>query len=431
MAGVTVDSTINDETRTIMKSSLELLESGIKGKITTDYSDFITLGLFSSQLSNIDKAVNNLCTAHEQFITVINENKNQWEQVEKDVEKEVEEYTDESDTSTKKRRTSSGGGGGGSHSYSGTETQEVKHGVSVSTDDVKSLIGKLDDTTSCILLMKLYGLCKDSVTDLITNPEKSGILLAYLKKILGDTTEDLSQERTTESDAIQKELLLKLGLDKEDLTTDEGKANVQKKVVEKIQNAPEDESEWNKLVYGEHTRTIKILDGEWVVAKTAITAEEYESYVLSHGVKQDANTAEWGDSCLAFAGAHAYDLYNGTTTSGGSAANYAHAGSFEDYMSDNKQEVLAKIYDEIMNGRPMVLQVNGNKAGTSRHFVTVVGFKKGVTSASSLTEEDLLIIDSWDGKLERMDTDTSRFMTSGKDCNKDYSGYRLRVFKNA
>ena len=84
-----------------------------------------------------------------------------------------------------------------------------------------------------------------------------------------------------------------------------------------------------------------------------------------------------------------------------------------------------------MSGRPVVLQVNGNKAGTSRHFVTVVGFKDVITDPTKLTEKDLLIIDSWDGKIERMDTSTSRFMTSGADCHKDYSGYRLRVLKSA
>ena len=123
-------------------------------------------------------------------------------------------------------------------------------------------------------------------------------------------------------------------------------------------------------------------------------------------------------------------MYKGTTTNGSSAANYAHAAEFEDFMDDNKQVVLAKVYDEIMNGRPLVIQVNGNIAGTSRHFVTVVGFKKGVTK-STITEDDLLIMDSWDGKIERMDTENSRFMTSGADCHKDYSGYRLRVFKSA
>ena len=73
---------------------------------------------------------------------------------------------------------------------------------------------------------------------------------------------------------------------------------------------------------------------------------------------------------------------------------------------------------------------HGNKQGTSRHFVTVIGFKQGV-SRDSITEDDLLILDSWDGKIERMDQENSRFMTSGKDCGKSYSGYRLRVLKTA
>ena len=75
------------------------------------------------------------------------------------------------------------------------------------------------------------------------------------------------------------------------------------------------------------------------------------------------------------------------------------------------------------------MQVNGNKAGTSRHFVTVVGIKSDVKSADQVQESDLLILDSWDCQLERMDTNTSRFMTTGKDTNKSYSGYYLRIMK--
>ena len=427
---ISVDSAVNDETKLILQSSKEVLESDIKNTISNDYKDFTELGLFSSQLQNIIKAVDSLDDAHDKFIAVINENKNQWAAVEQEVKEEVDEYTNEvEDTGRKRRTTGTGDGGGRNYSYTGGDTEEINHGVSVSNADVKSIIGKLDVITSSVLLKKLYNLNNGSITELLYNQEKSGILLALIKKLLGDTTE-LDNARTAESDEIQKLLLEKLGLDKEDTTTEEGKAAVDKKVVEKINSAPTDDTEWDKLMYGENTREVHILDGDYIIAKTKTTVENYESYIRSHGVKQDANTAEWGDSCLAFAGAHAYDLYNGTTTNGASAANYAHGGAFEDFIDDDKSVVLAKVYDEIMNGRPLVLQVNGNKAGTSRHFVTVVGFKKGVTK-SSITEEDLLIVDSWDGKIERMDTESSRFMTSGKDCHKDYSGYRLRVFKSA
>ena len=58
-------------------------------------------------------------------------------------------------------------------------------------------------------------------------------------------------------------------------------------------------------------------------------------------------------------------------------------------MSDNKSDILNAIYYEIMNGRPCVVQVNGNAKGTSRHFATVVGIKDTVKSAKDLTERVL------------------------------------------
>ena len=75
------------------------------------------------------------------------------------------------------------------------------------------------------------------------------------------------------------------------------------------------------------------------------------------------------------------------------------------------------------------MQVNGNTQGTSRHFVTVVGVKSDVKSAQDVKESDLLILDSWDCNLERMDTDSSRFMTTGSQTHKSYSGYYLRLLK--
>ena len=123
-------------------------------------------------------------------------------------------------------------------------------------------------------------------------------------------------------------------------------------------------------------------------------------------------------------------MYNGTTTdTAESAYNWKHAGEFTDYYNDSKQETLEKIYDEIKDGKPVIMQVNGNTSGTSRHFVTVVGIKNDVKSAQDVKESDLLVLDSWEGKLETMDSSTSRFMTTGKETNKSYSGYYLRVLE--
>ena len=71
---------------------------------------------------------------------------------------------------------------------------------------------------------------------------------------------------------------------------------------------------------------------------------------------------------------------------------------------------------------------SGIYSSNNGHYVTVVGVKDGVNS-SNIQESDLLILDSWDCNLERMDTSTSRFMTTGAQTHKSYSGYYLRVLK--
>ncbi len=177
--------------------------------------------------------------------------------------------------------------------------------------------------------------------------------------------------------------------------------------------------------------SLNMLDCNWKVINSSIDVESYYNHVQANKICQDSDPSIYGDYCLAFAYIHSSNLKNGSTSDGASAAsNYAHAGEFDTFITDSKEEMLAKVYDELNKGNPVILQVNGNKQGTCRHFVTVVGYKDSVTSAGSMTEKDLLILDSWDGRLERMDTSTSRFLTTGASCGKDYSGYRLQVLKS-
>lgn len=167
------------------------------------------------------------------------------------------------------------------------------------------------------------------------------------------------------------------------------------------------------------------------VVNTSMSVNDYVKFIASRQIAQNKDTSRYSDKCLGFAYTHAWGLYTANTSyTAEDGLNYTGAGHFTTYINDSKQDVLSKVYNELINGHPVILQVNGNKAGTSRHFVTVVGFNSRVTSASNITEQDLLIIDSWDGRLERMDTSGSRFMTSGRDCGKrDYSGYRIQYLK--
>ncbi len=182
---------------------------------------------------------------------------------------------------------------------------------------------------------------------------------------------------------------------------------------------------------GTQNEVIKTLNGEYIIAKTKADLPSYVSYIASKKLYQ-ASDSKYNDKCLGFSEMHSWGYYtNRRNYNADNGGNYTSGGSFTKFIDEDMTTIMNVIYNEILNGRPVVLQVNGNKAGTSRHFVTVVGFKSSVTSGNSLKQEDLLIIDSYDGKLERMDTEKSRFMTSGADCHKDYKGYYLLLIKHA
>lgn len=422
------DSSVVDDVIKLLNESLDTLNSDLANTLMTDFSTFTELGLFSYQLSDIKKLIDELVNGYESFISILEEHKNEWIMQSDTSQSIVNQYVGSS--------VGYYGVSGNSHAsshYSGSSnTNPINSGTSVSTDDVGDVVAKFDSKTLPILLKKIYDAKgNESIKDLLTDENKSGVLVSILKKILGDTTADMNATSSEESSKIQKLILSYLKKGNVDITTEEGKSQIEKEALENINNASNVESEWGKIVYGsENVKEVSMLNEKWTVPKTKGDLASYASYIASNGVRQNIDTSKYSDYCLAFSYVHAYDLYNGTKGTASMAGSYAHAGEFTDYINDNKSAVLSKVYSEISKGKPVILQVNGNKAGNRRHFVTVVGYKSNITDPTKLTEKDLLIIDSWDGKVERMDTSSSRFMTSGADCHKEYSGYRLRVLKN-
>ena len=157
---------------------------------------------------------------------------------------------------------------------------------------------------------------------------------------------------------------------------------------------------------------------------------DYAKHIDKDKVSEIKNADKYSGNCLGFAMTQAWGLYtNNKNYTAEDGLNYRGASNFAKYNNDNKEEFLKRVYQELVNNKPVVIQVNGNRNGTSRHYVTAVGFKNTVKGASQLKETDLLIIDSYDGKLETMDQSGSRFLTTGAKCGKSYSGYQLRYIK--
>ena len=518
----------------ILSSSASALEGDALSAISSDFAPLTSCGLFTSGLATIKSNIETIVTNEKNFVSSLQAHLTQMETQETDITNYIGGYSGGySGGSSSGGSSGSSGGSGSASTYQQSTVEEVSKGKKISTEEVTASVSELSYETAKKLLEDIAAKAKEyntTLTELLLNPEKSGLLYEILKKLNGDTDGNIDTTSTDDTTKIQKTLLTQLaGLDNnpfaeltensilkcmkylsefakskglslsellyddantakymialrnlydgkalENYTPTQEEVNAAKAYIDEIatsENTTVDSllsstknvgklKKYTKTEVikktettettgqpagqtpsttvdvsslpkaGENTSTWNTLNGEWIVPTTKTSVASYASYVASSKICQTNDTSKYGDKCLSFAETHAYALYTGNTSdSADRASSYPHSGAFTSWFSDSKEETLKKIYEEVVNGKPVVIQVNGNKQGTSRHFVTVVGFKSSVTDVNKLTEQDLLIIDSWDGQTERMDTSTSRFLTTGAACHKNYTGYYLRILK--
>lgn len=90
---------------------------------------------------------------------------------------------------------------------------------------------------------------------------------------------------------------------------------------------------------------------------------------------------------------------------------------------------------KIHTKKPVIVHINGNVDGTSRHYSVIVGIKQTADS-SNLKETDFLLLDVWEGELEQLNGKgnnngvggNSRFMITGTATGREY-GYQLYIAK--
>lgn len=154
---------------------------------------------------------------------------------------------------------------------------------------------------------------------------------------------------------------------------------------------------------------------EFYVVNTKNNVFDYEKYVQKIGAYQ--NAGYMGSRCDLLSQQIAVDLLKGTNTSksiyadsvSGVAMRITHS-----VRSQNKDDVLKFLYQEVNNGRPVVLQVTQKRSNEGlRHFVTVVGFDSTVSSYKDLTPEKILVMDCVDGKVQTLSARNRNLFNQG------------------
>ena len=191
--------------------------------------------------------------------------------------------------------------------------------------------------------------------------------------------------------------------------------------------------------------TLNALDENWTIVNTKFGVRSYMTSLNKRHVAQDkqdcydsgscTSSTRDNDKCLSFAYTFAYDLVYGTTTCDHCASAYKRGG-FYGVQTKSKEDALTMIYDQLVNGWPVVVQVKFS-TGTGRHFVTAVGIKSSVKSRSQFTENDILFMNTngalWKGNSKRVMKANGSYYTSNATMGlwtKSAYGYYVLPFKS-
>ena len=143
------------------------------------------------------------------------------------------------------------------------------------------------------------------------------------------------------------------------------------------------------------------------VVNTVIDPMEYWKLVYDKVCTHPEGTDKYEGYCLCFSNFYVSGMVDNLTDADPAQAKRKYRTSrklsykTEKYSDPNV--MMARLYDLLSAGVPQILMVEALLHKGSRHFVAVVGYRASVTRREDLRPEDLLVIDSYDGKLEAMD----------------------------
>ena len=156
-------------------------------------------------------------------------------------------------------------------------------------------------------------------------------------------------------------------------------------------------------------------------------ANSIQSTIRNNGYYQDASGHT--DACLGFAYVYADAVSTGSTANIKSSSSVQSGvinngnitgKSTTRVIKESKSEIVKLIYDQLNAGKSCVIKVVGSYNGgpaypRTRHYVAAIGYKKGV-DRNTIKDTDLLIIDTWDGKIEPVvpEYTSGRYLLDGR-----------------
>ncbi len=201
---ISISSSDVEETISLLKGSLEDIETNTSSYVNDNYGVLEELGLVDTGVATVKRQINDIVKSQTKVIKDLNDHLESYYET----ENEIVDFINGFDNAKEQVKVANA-----KSDYENVEFDNVEEGKNISKTDLVKFIKSLNPDVEKILLKNLKKNAKTfdtTVEELLFNPKKAGLLCEILKKLCGDTNLEIDVSNSIKAKNVQKSLLLKI-----------------------------------------------------------------------------------------------------------------------------------------------------------------------------------------------------------------------------
>ncbi len=198
---ITYNSDEIHELETTLENQEKILGDNMKQSLASNFDSLTAIGF--GGINKLQSQTDSLITSHSSFIKELKEHDENKIELENAINTAIKakldnnEYEEANDASQ-------------THELNDVVLQEVNEGQEINTEMLTEAVKEFSYTAKAAMLQNILNLDVGSLTSLLTDTNKSNILVYEIRQMLNDETTDLSRAATKGEKEVQKEFIRSL-----------------------------------------------------------------------------------------------------------------------------------------------------------------------------------------------------------------------------
>jgi len=201
---ISISSSDVEETISLLKGSLEDIETNTSSYVNDNYGVLEELGLVDTGVATVKRQINDIVKSQTKVIKDLNDHLESYYET----ENEIVDFINGFDNAKEQAKVVNV-----KSDYENVEFDNVEEGKNISKTDLVKFIKSMNPDVEKILLKNLKKNAKmfdTTIEELLFNPKKAGLLCEILKKLCGDTNLEIDVSNSIKAKNVQKSIILKI-----------------------------------------------------------------------------------------------------------------------------------------------------------------------------------------------------------------------------